>query len=217
MNIERIDYIYDEKSDIWEIESENPDELACELFADFCDSADRFYLYYSAVFDCESTHKARIDYCDFLSAYKKRDFDEKKENLLLKQSKEKAFRFLLNRYIVNFKPKEISKPKNLYMCITWQGKFVAIKKWGNRSINYDLSASERTLFKFLCFIEINKFFRFVNGIKDFNYKEKPLILINFPEFLDESFDYIRFLKQQKLNRKIIIIKKIHVPKTPRQV
>ena len=95
--------------------------------------------------------------------------------------------------------------KNLYFDITRQGKFIAIKKVGYKSINYDLSASERMLFDFLCFIEINKFRQLVNGVKDFNHKEKPLILVNFPEYLDEKFDYISFLRKQKLNRKIIII------------
>jgi len=62
-------------------------------------------------------------------------------------------------------------------------------------------------------MEINKFRQFVNSVKDFNYKEKPLILVNFPDFLDESFNYISFLARQKLNRKIIIVSGIGVPKT----
>ncbi len=57
-------------------------------------------------------------------------------------------------------------------------------------------------------MEINKFRQFVNGIRDFNYKEKPLILVNFPDFLDERFDYISFLEQKKLNRKIIVVSDI---------
>ena len=56
-------------------------------------------------------------------------------------------------------------------------------------------------------------FHFSSLLKDFNYKEKPLILVNFPDFLDESFDYISFLRKQKLNRKIIIVSDISVPKT----
>ena len=57
-------------------------------------------------------------------------------------------------------------------------------------------------------MEINKFRQFVNSVKDFNYKEKPLILVNFPDFLDERFDYISFLEQKKLNRKIIVVSDI---------
>ena len=198
--------------DIYEIKTDNADKVAKALYESFYNPSDCFYRYENVVFNC-AARKSGLKYSDLLSAYKRRDFDERNEALLLKQSKEKPFRFLLNEYIVGFKPREISKRKNLYLGVTPQGKFIAIKKAGYKSINYDLSASEQTLFDFLCFVEINKFRQFVNGVKDFNYKEKPLILVNFPDFLDESFDYISFLRKQKLNRKIIIISDISVPKT----
>ena len=113
-----------------------------------------------------------------------------------------------NETIVGFKPRRISEQKNLYLDVTTQGKFIAVKKSGDKSFNCDLSASEQVLFDFLCFMEFNKFRQIVNSVKDFNYKEKPLILVNFPNFLDESFDYISFLARQKLNRKIIIIRDV---------
>ena len=190
--------------DIYEIKTDDADKVAEALYESFYNPSDCFHRYENVVFDC-AAHKSGLRYSELLSAYKKRDFDEQKESLLLKQSKEKPFRFLLNEYIVGFKPREISKRKNLYLGVTPQGKFIAIKKAGYKSINYDLSASEQTLFDFLCFVEINKFRQFVNGVKDFNHKEKPLILVNFPEYLDEKFDYISFLKQQNLNRKIIFV------------
>lgn len=191
--------------DIYEIKTDDADKVAEALYESFYNPSDCFHRYENVVFNCSAEYEPRLKYSDFLSAYKKRDFDEQKESLLLKQSKEKPFRFLLNEYIVGFKPREISKRKNLYLGVTPQGKFIAIKKTGYKSINYDLSASEQTLFDFLCFVEINKFRQFVNGVKDFNHKEKPLILVNFPDYLDEKFDYISFLKQQNLNRKIILV------------
>ena len=190
--------------DIYEIKTDNADKVAEATYESFYNPSDCFYRYDDVVFDC-AARKSRLKYSDLLSAYKRRDFDEQKEPLLLRQSKEKAFRVLLNEYIIGFKSRQISKRKNLYLDVTSQGKFIAIKKAGYRSINYDLSASEQTLFDFLCFVEINKFRQFVNGVKDFNHKEKPLILVNFPEYLDENFDYISFLKQQNLNRKIILV------------
>ena len=190
--------------DIYEIKTDNADKVAEATYESFYNPSDCFYRYDDVVFDC-AAHKSRLKYSDLLSAYKRRDFDEQKEPLLLRQSKEKAFRVLLNEYIIGFKSRQISERKNLYLGVTPQGKFIAIKKAGYKSINYDLSASEQTLFDFLCFVEINKFRQFVNGVKDFNHKEKPLILVNFPEYLDENFDYISFLKQQNLNRKIILV------------
>ena len=190
--------------DIYEIKTDNADKVAKALYESFYNPSDCFYRYDDVVFDC-AARKSRLKYSDLLSAYKRRDFDERNEALLLKQSKEKPFRFLLNEYIVGFKPREISKRNNLYLDITPQGKFIAVKKAGYKSINYDLSASEQKLFDFLCFVEINKFRQFVNSVKDFNYREKPLILLNFPDFSDESFDCVLFLQKQKLNRKIILI------------
>lgn len=198
--------------DIYEIKTDNADKVAEATYESFYNPSDCFYRYDDVVFDC-AARKSGLKYSDLLSAYKRRDFDEQKESLLLRQSKEKAFRVLLNEYIVGFKSRQISERKNLYLVVTPQGKFIAIKKAGYKSINYDLSASEQTLFDFMCFVEINKFRQFVNGVKDFNYKEKPLILVNFSDFLDESFDYISFLRKQKLNRKIIILSDISEPKT----
>ena len=199
------------EKDIYEIKTDNADNVAETLYESFYNPSDCFYRYDDVVFDY-AARKSVLRYSDLLSVYKKRDFDERKESLLLRRSKEKAFRVLLNEYIVGFKSRKISEQKGLYFDITPQGKFIAVKKSGDKSFNYDLSASEQVLFDFLCFMEFNKFRQFVNGVRDFNYKEKPLILINFPDFLDESFDYISFLKNQKLNRKIILIDELYVPK-----
>lgn len=195
------------EKDIYEIKTDNADNVAETLYESFYNPSDCFYRYNDVVFDC-AARKSVLIYSDLLSVYKKRDFDERKECLLLNRSKEKAFRALLNEYIVGFKPRRISEQKNLYLDVTTQGKFIAVKKSGDKSFNYDLSASEQVLFDFLCFMEFNKFRQIVNSVKDFNYKEKPLILVNFPNFLDESFDYISFLARQKLNRKIIIIRDV---------
>lgn len=196
----------DKKYGIYTIKSKNARKTAENLFDYYYGSADRFYRYENVVFDCSVSPKPNL-YAYFLSAYKRRDFDETRDAIDFARSKEKAFRFLLNEYIRNFKRLTISERKNLYFDITAKGEFIAIKKIGYKSINCDLSASERTLFNFLCFIEINKFRQFINGVIDFNYKEKPLILLNFPDFLDERFDYIAFLKQQKLKREIFIVSK----------
>ncbi len=201
------------EKDIYEIKTDDADKVAEVTYESFYNLSDCFYRYENVVFNCSAEYEPRLKYSDFLSAYKRRDFDEQKEPLLLKQSKEKPFRFLLNEYIVGFKPREISKRKNLYLDITPQGKFIAIKKAGYKSINCNLSINEQVLFDFLCFMEFNKFRQIVNSVKDFNYIEKPLFLVNFPDFLDESFDYISFLARQKLNRKIIIVSGIGVPKT----
>lgn len=197
--------------DIYVVKAENVKSAADNLFELFYDS-DSGEEKGHAVFDCRRYESDGIKYSDYLFAYKKRDFDETTEKEQSEQANEKNFRSLLNEYIINFKPKEINEKKNLWFDITPQGKFYAEKKCGDKSSVYDLSASERILFNFLCFIEINAFRQFVNGIRDFNYKERPLIVIKFSEFIDEEFDYIAFLQKQKLKQKIILIDDLYVPK-----
>ena len=196
--------------DIYVIKAENVKSAANNLFELFYDS-DSGEEKGNAVFDCRRCERGRIKYSDYLYAYKKRDFDEVKEKGQSKQANEKTFRSLLNEYIINFQPKEINKQKDLWLDITPQGEFVAVKKCGDKPIICDLSTSEKTLFNFLCFIEINAFRHFVNGVRDLNYKEKPLIVINFAEIIDEEFDYIAFLQSQKLKRKVILINELYVP------
>lgn len=201
--------------DIFLITTKNARMATNNLFEIFYGSLDReegTVKKENVLFDCRLQAKGGIKYSDYLFAYKKRDFDEIKEKAQLKQASEKTFRSLLNEYIINFHPKIINEKKNLWLDITPQGKFVAIKYLKGESIICDLSVNEQTLFNFLCFIEINAFRQFVNGVRDFNYREKPLIVTNFSEFLDEGFDYASFLKEQKLNRKIFLIKEVYVPK-----
>ena len=196
--------------DIYVIKADNARRVADNLFELFYDSVSKEEKG-NAVFDCRRCERDGIKYSDYLFAYKKRDFDETTEKEQSEQANEKNFRSLLNEYIINFKPKEVNEKKNLWFDITPQGKFFAVKKYGDKSIICDLSASERTLFNFLCFIAINAFRQFVNGVRDFNYKEKPLIVVNFSRFLDEEFDYVAFLQRQKLKRKIILINELYVP------
>lgn len=197
--------------DIYVVKAENVKSAANNLFELFYDS-DSGEEKENAVFDCRRCESDGIKYSDYLYAYKKRDFDQATEKEQSKRANEKTFRSLLNEYIINFQPKEINEKKNLWLDITLQGKFIATKNAGYKLIICDLSASERILFNFLCFIAINAFRQFVNGVRDFNYKEKPLIVINFSEFIDEEFDYIAFLQKQKLKRKIILIDDLYVPK-----
>lgn len=196
--------------DIYVIKADNARGAADNLFEIFYDS-DGGEEKENVVFDCYSREHNKIKYSDYLFAYKKRDFDEQDKERL-KRAHEKAFRAILNEYIIGFKPKTINKEKNLRFAVTPQGEFIAVKKIEGETIVCDLSASEQIIFNFLCFMEIQKFKQTVNGVRDFNYKEKPLIVINFSEFLTEKFDYVAFLQKQKLNRKIILINELYVPK-----
>lgn len=143
------DCISDKAVNICELKAEDVKKTAKTLFGYYYASAGDFTVYENVVFDCSAPRGVKINYFDYLLSYKKRDFDEVKQKRLLKRANEKAFRVLLNEYIVNFKPKQISATKNLYFDITPRGKFTAVKKNGDKLINYDLSASEQAIFNFL--------------------------------------------------------------------
>lgn len=196
-------YSFDDLFDLFVVKTENAKETANVMFNMLYKPSDQVQKG-DVVFDCKS-EELKIDYSSYLFNYKKRNVSE--------YANEKAFRILLNEYILNFKLKTIIEKKNVFLQLTSEGKFIAIKKTDEEKIVCDLSETERTLFNFLCFIEVNKFWQYVNDVRDFNCLKKPLIVINFSEYLDESFGYTDFLKKQNLNCKIILIEEYNVPKT----
>lgn len=215
MNVkEFLESNYCDLSNIIIIETENSKQSADMLFNVFYDNNDSVQKE-NVVFDCCSQKVNKIKYSDYLFLYKKREFDGYAEALYTNCAGEKSFWFLLNDYILNFKPKIISENKNLFLGLTSQGSFIAVKKTECNSVICDLSASERIIFNFLCFIEINRFWQYVSAVRDFNCLEKPLIILNFSEYLDEAFNYVDFLQKQNFNRKIILINKTNVPKRSR--
>lgn len=172
------------------------------LFSGFYGAADKI-LRSDAVF---ASPAYAGQYSDYFVFYKKaeRDCLVRPRNDM---AKEKAFRFLLNEYFLTFEPKTISEEKGLFLHLTPSGKFVAIKKEKETSFFADLARKERATFDFLCFLEINRFWQNVRAVKDLHYVEKPLIVTDFLECVDEYFDYIDFLKKQNIKRKIIFVRK----------
>ena len=205
----------DDSSSVCRIKTQNVKKTTVAIYEYFYDSAEWLFCYKNVVFDCAAWQKSGVFYSDYLATYKKCNFDEVKEAASLRQSKEKAFRCLLNEYIANFKKKPITKRKNLYLDITPQGQFVAIKNSGDKFARCELTESERMLFYLACFIKVNEFNRYVKAVKDLNYRAKPIVLANFPDSATESFDYAAFLKRQKSSGKIIIVTEDNAPKTPR--
>lgn len=208
------DYIEDSRRDIIAIKTDDVKGAADAIFSELY--ANNLTKYETAVFDCSDSrgqagNRYKTRWAGFLTDFKKRNFNEKKEGEFLKLSKGKAFRYILNEYIASFKRVAINEGIRLYFSIAPQGEFVAVKDINGEVIVCDLSASEQALFNFLCFINVCKFFRIINGVRDFNHKEPPLILLNLFCETDEGFDCVAFLKKLELNRKIIIIDKIYPP------
>lgn len=211
-------YLEDSGRDIIAIKTDDVKGAADAIFSGLYPND--FTKYETAVFDCsdysgQAGNGYKTRWASFPSDFKKRNFNEKKEGEFLKLSKGKAFRYILNEYIASFKRVVINESKHLYFSIAPQGEFVAVKDANGEVIVCDLSASEQALFNFLCFINVCKFWQIINGVRDFNHKEPPLILLNLFSETDEGFDSVAFLKKLELNRKIIIIDRI-IPLSARE-
>lgn len=64
------------------------------------------------------------------------------------------FKEVLHGFISSFEPVPINSSKNMRLSITNDGVFVPL--W-HGEVRHDLSALEREIFNYLCFVEINKF------------------------------------------------------------
>jgi hypothetical protein len=69
-----------------------------------------------------------------------------------------------------------------------------------------LSETERRLFRYICFLNIARFWTDWEQMRDLHHEKKPLAVHSFLEFLDESVD-IRGLitRTRELNRQIFIL------------
>ena len=121
---------------------------------------------------------------------------------------EKFFRSLLNNYIRTFKLIWINKDKGIYIKLLNTGEFNSYKLINGKEEEYNLSEMEQTVFNFIVFLEIDRFWGELNRIKDLNFESKPLIAIDLMEHLDISFDALKYIKDLKQNRQIIILKEI---------
>jgi hypothetical protein len=69
-----------------------------------------------------------------------------------------------------------------------------------------LSASDRTLFRYLCFLRTAEFWHGFESLRNLHEAGKPLVIRDFLERLDESINVGTLLERTaKLNRQIIIL------------
>jgi hypothetical protein len=69
-----------------------------------------------------------------------------------------------------------------------------------------LSVSERTLFRYLCFLKTAEFWCGFEELRNLHGIKKPLIIKDFLERLDESINTARLLKRaENLKRQVIVL------------
>ncbi len=116
----------------------------------------------------------------------------------------KTFRARLARYIKAFEPESINNQKNYRVAVNGDGSFKAFSLGIDDDIY--LSETEEKLFLYICFLNIAEFWSDIEAIRNLHNVNKPLLIKNFIEYLDESVEINNLIKRTlALNRQIIIV------------
>lgn len=132
--------------------------------------------------------------------YEKEVFDKETDRL----GHMKFFRKTLCDFIRDFKPFILSEEKNLYAEMLPSGEFIVKNRNTNHNQTKILSRQEQTLFRYICFLEVNRFWDEIASIRDVNPLKMPLLATNFIEFFyPERQKDVRSCSGQ-LNNQLII-------------
>ena len=116
-----------------------------------------------------------------------------------------AFRAYLRNYIASFKPERIRAGKSYEIFLDKDGRY-AVKCMIDGSKAKLMSESDKTLFRYLCFLRTAEFWRGFEELRNLHGIQKPLVVSQFLEKLDESIDVDHLLERTKnLNRQVIIL------------
>lgn len=116
-----------------------------------------------------------------------------------------AFRAYLRDFLKSFKPELLREGKQYEMVLEKDGRY-AVKCRIDSSDACSLSVSERTLFRYLCFLKTEEFWCGFEELRNLHGIKKPLIIKDFLERLDESINTARLLKRaENLKRQVIVL------------
>ena len=117
----------------------------------------------------------------------------------------KAFRRYLHDFLDNFEPELLRDGKGYEIFLSESGRY-AVRYKDSGTVTTMLSASEKMLFQYLCFLRTAEFWHGFEEIRNLHCIEKPLIISGFLERLDESIDVREILNRaEKLKRQTILI------------
>lgn len=117
----------------------------------------------------------------------------------------KAFRTYLQAFINSFQPELIRDGKSYEIALNKDGRYT-VKCKIDDEVPVFLSASDRTLFRYLCFLRTAEFWHGFESLRNLHEAGKPLVIRDFLERLDESINVGTLLERTaKLNRQIIIL------------
>ncbi len=111
-------------------------------------------------------------------------------------------------------PQVIREDKNLYLTISKTDYVMQAKRImdGKEEKVSDLSEQDRTIFQYLCYLEVNKFWRKVNqSFGESAGEELPLVITNFLEKFDENAPVDELLSQTAELGKQVFVFTEHAP------
>lgn len=116
----------------------------------------------------------------------------------------RTFRSRLLQYIRNFAPEPIHCQKAYQLTMQPNGEFEVFCPGVSGGVL--LSETKEKLFLYMCFLNIAAFWKDIEDIRDFHHTQKPLLIQNFLEFLDESVEIANLISRTlRLQRQVIMI------------
>lgn len=116
----------------------------------------------------------------------------------------KTFRSNLVKYIKSFKSEPINNKKQHNITLRKNGQF-EISHLGSDKRSC-LSITDKKIFLYICFLNIVKFWSNIESVRNLHKVDKPLLVKNFLEHLDESVEIEKLIKRSlMLKRQIIFI------------
>lgn len=117
----------------------------------------------------------------------------------------KIFRKYLRSFIDNFKPEVIRDGKQYEIILKKDGRYGVRCTNGYLESAY-LSESEKTLFRYLCFLRTAEFWQGFEEMRNLHSLKKPFLVNDFLNRIDQSIDVTELLERSaQLGRQIIII------------
>ena len=117
----------------------------------------------------------------------------------------KVFRAYLRHYIKHFRSETIRDGKRYEIFLESDGSY-GVRHQDDCGTSVCLSESEQILFRYLCFLRTAEFWRGFEEIRNLHGVNKPLIIKDFSERLDESIDTKDIIdRTAALGRQVIVL------------
>ena len=121
----------------------------------------------------------------------------------------KTFRAYLRHFHRHFQPELIRNGKQYEIVLETDGRY-SVRQRGHRDMPVYLSESEQILFRYLCFLRTAEFWRGFEKMRNLHSINKPLIITDFLERIDESIDTKDIMDRTvNLKQQVIVLEQMY--------